>query len=145
MLHNTLGENTAANRDIIAGALLKSVSLQKLVAEEFKTQRECAEKMGMSEQQLSRSIKRPTAKFIAKLEKAIDKPITIIHGNEVQVIQGEKNNQLKTAQSSSLVVNELIAVYKSLLEQKDAIISDLREIINSQKEIIRSRELLKGG
>ena len=139
------GDKNKAGKRTISKTTSISGSLKKLIAEEFATQRECAEILEMSEQQLSRSMKNPSAKFITKLEKAMDKQITVIHGKEIQVIQGEKNNQLKSTQKGIGSCKELIDIYKTLLDEKDSIIADLKEIINNQKEIMRSKKELKGG
>jgi len=145
MRHSNLGENVVEElRDF--GSKRVFSELKKIINREFINQRECAEKLGISPPNLTRSMKKPTAKFIRKLEDAMGKKLAVIDGKEIQIIRSDNNDELKSESGTGTNKNEDPAdFYKSIIDDKDIIIKDLKLIIENQKDIIRSLQEKKGG
>ena len=145
MQHTALGENVIDElKSFSSQRVFKE--LKKIINREFINQRECAEKLGISPPNLTRSMKKPTAKFIRKLEGAMGKKLAVIDGKEIQIIRSESIDQQKS--ESDVRINnsaDLVDFYKSIITDKNIIIKDLKLVIENQNDIIRNLKEMKGG
>lgn len=96
----------------------------------FPTQREAGEAIGFSESQMSHALKKPTSKFLSKLESVG----VVIEGNgNTQNINSPDSmamNKLKNVNIGGEYISEEL---KKIIEEKNEIIKGLKEVIEHYK------------
>lgn len=102
-------------------------SIRKAILLKYDTFGECAEAIGITKSQMSRSLKKPSSKFLAKLEEAG----VIIQREGTVSNTADLSNEEKVILEYKTIIyekNKLIEEQRSIIEQKDKIILQYEEL-----------------
>lgn len=106
---------------------MEKEELKKMILRHYETITDCAAAIGMSQSQFSRSLSKPSGKFLARLESAgvvLEKP-------QATLSREEKND-----------VEEIFGELKNVIYEKNMLLKEQREIISQKNNIIRHYEEL---